>query len=633
MQFGLWAPRGHRRYLRWIGRLAAAALVSGAVVWGVYAWSQTIFLKETQDRARATLALYTEGLEGAFRKYEAIPELLARRAEVIALFRDKDAPAAVARANRLSEDVNRTTGAEATYFMDTDGHTFAASNWRGDLPFVGQNFSYRPYFQAAMEGRLGRYFALGTTSNKRGYYFAYPVKDEAETLGAVVVKVDVERIEAAWATGGDDVMVTDANGVVFITSRPEWRFKTLFPLSEAAIGQITRDRQYNLADLTPLDLAPWIAGGAASGLVRIRAGGRGPGPNAEARQATEYLVEARHVPEADWTVHILADTRSARAQVTTTVAISVLVCLIAILSAAIVEQHRRRLVDRIALERAAAERLEQNVRERTADLTETNLHLEREIAEREVTEAALRRTQEELVQAGKLAALGQMSAALSHEFNQPLAAIRSYAENAAMLIGRGRQEEASDNCARIRDLTGRMADISKHLNAFARKPRGQLGPVRLDQVIQDTLESLHGRLDAARARVELAGEARVPPVIAGRVRLQQVLTNLLLNALDAMANQAAPRIEITVEAAANQVRVAIRDHGDGIAQEVLPTIFDPFVTTKQVGSGLGLGLSISYNIVKDFGGSLSAANHPDGGALFVLELAAADVPAALAANA
>lgn len=604
-----------RRAGFWL-RATAMVLVGATVVWGAYLWAERFFLEQTREGARATLALYAQNLDGALRKYEAVPELLAGRGDVIQMFRNSRDPAVAARANALTSRVNRTIGAEDTYFMDADGLTFAASNWAGERSFVGKNYSFRPYFKQAMEGRLGRYFALGTVSLKRGFYFAYPVRAGAEILGAVVVKIAVDRIEAAWASGQDDVIVSDANGVVFISNRPEWRFRTLAPLSEAAVREIVDNRQYVLDDLKPLGLRAETVPGARFRLVRIDAappsGGR-PLP-------VEYLVESRAIPTAGWTVHILADTRLARTQIRAAVALAVLACLIALLLATVVAQRRRRLVERFDLQKAAAERLEHRVRDRTADLRATNVRLEREIAERETTEAVLRRTQDELVQAGKMAALGRMSAALSHEFNQPLAAIRSYAENAAKLIGRGRHREARENCGRIRDLTGRMAEISKHLSAFARKPRGQVGPVDLALVIEETLLVLKGRLEAAGARVEVRVPKGLPPVLAGRVRLNQVLTNLISNALDAMTDAPSPAIGISAETCARGVRLSIHDHGSGIAEDILPRLFDPFVTTKRVGEGLGLGLSISYNIVQDFNGALSAHNHADGGAVFVIEL-------------
>jgi two-component system C4-dicarboxylate transport sensor histidine kinase DctB len=213
-----------------------------------------------------------------------------------------------------------------------------------------------------------------------------------------------------------------------------------------------------------------------------------------------------------------------------------------------------------------------------------------------------------------------MSAALSHEFNQPLAAIRSYADNAQLLLERSREAEVSSNLRRIKDLTTRMADISKHLMTFARKPRRDLRPVVLAEVLDDTLDFLRTRLERAGAVVSIDQPDRGLTVRAGNVRLQHVILNLVSNALDAMQGQAAPRLDFTVRAQDERVTLSLRDHGPGIAEAELGRIFDPFFTTKDVGEGLGLGLSISYNMVKDFDGVLRAENHPAGGAVFTIEL-------------
>jgi two-component system C4-dicarboxylate transport sensor histidine kinase DctB len=307
----------------------------------------------------------------------------------------------------------------------------------------------------------------------------------------------------------------------------------------------------------------------------------------------------KEMPEAGWTLHVLASTTLAYSQTVTAMVVAALASALMLLIALVVLQRRARLVERIEYQRRASEELERRVEERTADL---------------------RRAQDDLVQAGKLAALGQMSAALSHEFNQPLAAIRSYADNAQLLIERNREAEACSNLGRIKDLTTRMADISKHLMTFARKPRSELRPVRLAEVLDDTLDFLRTRLERAGAEVSVDQPDRGLTVRAGRVRLQHVILNLVANALDAMKDQAAPRMEFALRAAGGRVTVTLRDHGPGIAEAELGQIFDPFFTTKDVGEGLGLGLSISYNIVKDFDGVLRAENHPEGGAVFTIEL-------------
>jgi len=582
--------------LRWALRLALALAACVGVVLLTQSWAEDLFLEQTRARAEAKLDLYASNLSGALGKYQSVPKLLALHSDVVELFQAHDDPEAQARANHMTEMVNRLTGAEDTYFMDADGLTFAASNWASDRPFVGNNFNFRPYFQEAMQGRLGRYFALGTTSGKRGYYFASQVSEPRERggriLGAVVVKVSLDEIEQVWAAGGDDdVIVTDPHGVIFISSEPAWRYRSLAPLDDAARQAIAETRRYESVDLRPLDLETRPRGAADAKLLAV-AGEAGA-------RLREYVMVSKEMPEAGWTLHVLSSTALARSQTVTAMLVAALASALTLLIVTVILQRRQRLVERIEYQRRASEELERRVEERTADL---------------------RRAQDDLVQAGKLAALGQMSAALSHEFNQPLAAIRSYADNAQMLIERKRDSEAMGNLKRIKDLTARMADISKHLMTFARKPRRDLRPVLLAEVLGDTLDFLRTRLERAGATVSIDQPDHGLAVMAGRVRLQHVILNLVANALDAMEGEKAPRLDFAVHEKNGRVILSLRDHGPGIPAETLGRIFDPFFTTKDVGEGLGLGLSISYNIVKDFDGVLRAENHPDGGAVFTIDL-------------
>lgn len=289
----------------------------------------------------------------------------------------------------------------------------------------------------------------------------------------------------------------------------------------------------------------------------------------------------------------------------------------ALLLAWAVWQRRARLAERLALQAAARADLERQVAERTADLTRANQDLHR--------------MQADLVQAGKLAALGRMSAALSHEINQPLAAARNYADSAGLLIDRGDLPRARENIGQILALIDRMAAIARHLRSVARKPNESLKVVDLAVVVQEALVIAQSRLAAAGAEVALDLPAGLPPVQGGPVRLQQVIVNVLSNAADAVEGTANRRIELSARAEGDEVVLTIRDHGPGVASAIADRIFDPFFTTKQVGSGLGLGLSISYNIMKDFEGDLRVANHPEGGAVFTLVLRPAR-PKALAAE-
>jgi two-component system C4-dicarboxylate transport sensor histidine kinase DctB len=338
------------------------------------------------------------------------------------------------------------------------------------------------------------------------------------------------------------------------------------------------------------------------------------------------MALAEPMDEAGWTVRVLLDTSSARAQALTGVAAALLVLSLAALATAILLQRRARVAERIRMQHAAQAELERRVAERTADLAAVNRRLKTEVSERRATEKQLRQTQSDLIQAGKLAALGQMSAALSHEFNQPLAAVRNYADNAAILIDRQRIAEARDNISRISALTERMAAISRHLRNFARKPNQKLRPVPLDQVITDTLEIVAWRLKAADAEIKVDLGAAPPVVRAGSVRLQQVLVNIISNAADAVEGLEDRRIDVAAREEGGKVLLTVRDRGPGVPEGIAERIFDPFFSTKGVGKGLGLGLSISYNIIKDFGGNLSVSRHPEGGTLLTIELTADRLP-------
>ena len=210
-----------------------------------------------------------------------------------------------------------------------------------------------------------------------------------------------------------------------------------------------------------------------------------------------------------------------------------------------------------------------------------------EIEERRAAEGRLRQTQAELVQAGKLAALGQMSAALSHEINQPLAAIKSYADNAATYLDRDCSAEARGNIETISSMADRVAAIAGHLRNFARRPKEHAGPVELLPIIDAAIDLMEPRLRATGTSVVYRPPTEPLWVIGGQVRLQQVIVNLLSNAVDAMEGQTARRIEVQLLTGTN-IRLTVCDHGPGFAQETLPQVFDPFFTTKPPGKGLGL---------------------------------------------
>lgn len=584
-------------------------------------YATALYLDQAAARGENTLGLAVTALRGQLARYEKLPELIADDPDIKEVVSDPGNRAKVAEINEFLKSVNGLLESSDIYVMLPDGVTLAASNYDQTPTFIGENFKYRPYFFDALAGGMGRFFALGTTSLKRGYYFGAPIRVDDAILGVVVFKVDIDVIEQGWRGSDYEIIVTDPEGIIFMTGRQDWLFSAIQPLTADRLARTEATRRY--ANATLRELSATRASSRSGHDLMTVAGPGGP---------REYLAVTQPMPEADWTVKVLLDTASPRAQALTVVAAMVLLIGLGAMGMAAWLQRRARLAERLQVQREAHELLERRVEERTADLAAVNARLEEEVTERRATERALRKTQSDLVQAGKLAALGQMSAALSHEFNQPLAALRNYADNARMLIERGRGSEAAETLGRVSKLTDRMATISRHLRNFARKPNQKLGPVPLETVVRDTLEIVGWRLKAADAElvVDLGPE---PPVArAGAVRLQQVLVNIISNAADAVERLPDRRIDLMARRQDDKVAITVRDRGPGIEGAIAGRIFDPFFSTKGVGKGLGLGLSISYNIVKDFGGSLSVEHHPEGGALVTIMLDSAEMPAREAAE-
>lgn len=604
---------------RWIGIVLVCLSLGGiALTRGSDLVAESYF-DEVAAQGGTTLRLAVSALGGHLSRYEPLPALMADHDDIEELVAHPDDQELRLRANIYLKSINDLLKSSDIYIMTLDGETIAASNYDGPASFVGQNFSYRPYFQDAAKGQQSKFFALGTTSHKRGYYFASPILFNGDIKGVIVFKVDIEGIEASFGNGENRIFVNDPEGIIFMTGTPEWLYAAIQPLTPERIARTESSRRYSDANLKQLAVTHGTFG--AQTLMTIQ----------EGQQEREYISLSQAMPEAGWTVNVLIDTSSIRTQVKTTmVAIVLCLCLVGALIAAML-QRRRRLRERLVHQAEAQAELERRVEERTADLARVNRDIKHEIAERRQTEKRLRKTQKDLIQAGKLAALGQMSAALSHEFNQPLAAAKTYAESASLLIERGRVEEASDNLKRISALIDRMAAIGKHLRNFARKPNEKLGPVSVESVVSDTLEIVNARLRAADARLLMDLGAMPLLVKAGPVRLQQVLVNIISNAADAVQGQEDRRIELTARQQGDKVTLSVRDYGPGVPPAIMERIFDPFFSTKGVGKGLGLGLSISYNIVKDFGGRLSVTNLPEGGARFDIELDA-DVPVEIAAE-
>jgi two-component system C4-dicarboxylate transport sensor histidine kinase DctB len=591
--------------------LVAIGLVAVALFMAVQHAALNFQLDQTLGRGRTTLRLASSALDGRLNRYRALPALIAGEGVVRELFAQPGDAARQQAADVYLRRINALLGSSDIYLMGLDGTTIAASNYADPVSFVGQNFSFRPYFQEALGGEDGHFFALGTTSDKRGYYFSAPVFLNGKVAGVVVFKIALDQVEASWRGNAEyEIVVVEPQSIIFLTSRPEWLYGSFRPLDAAALATTRRSRRYADTPLKQLPVRRLVTVGDHQ-LLDIDVGGK----------LRHYAALTHPMVTAGWNVEVLVDTLPAQTQAFMDALAAELVLGFFVLAGAIVLRERSRLAERIRVHREARAELEERVKLRTKDLALANVRLEEEVRERRDAEEQLRRTQSDLVQAGKLAALGQMSAALSHEFNQPLAALAVYADTAATYLDLDRTTEARENVSRMAHLVERLSTISRHLRSFARKPDEKLRPVPVEEVIGEVTDLLATRIAAAEASIEVDIDPEAGQVIAGNVRLQQVLLNLVSNALDVVGECDDRRITIAARPLGDQrAEITVADRGPGVPPAIRERIFDPFFTTKGPSKGMGLGLSISYNIIKDFGGVLAVREAAGGGAEFVIEL-------------
>ncbi|WP_296950027.1 ATP-binding protein [uncultured Massilia sp.] len=569
---------------------ACALVVAGAFFLGARRAHDDLM-----EQGHRQLQLMAPDLQSLLERFETLPFVLGQQRELANALAHADDPDTVARMNATLQAIQRQAQVGALYLMDRDGLTIAASNWDQPLGFVGKNFSYRPYFSEALAGRAGRFYGIGTNTGEAGYFIAQPVYRNGSAGGPVdgviAVKITLDEFERTWASSEDPILLADRHGVIFRTNRPAWRYHSLHPLSAATRAELARTQQYMGQALAPV--------GEPAGPYVTRAVGRlgwqlmlFPGRGRELRAGAQWALAAALLLAcagvSGWALH----------------------------------QRRRRLQERTesraALQRAAHD-LERRILDRTEELSQTNRHLEQKYAKLQEAERLLRSTRDEFVQAGKLAMLGQMAAGMTHELNQPLAAIRAFADNGRTFLARGMVEQAAGNLGHIGDAAARMGAIIAQLKGFARKDEA-IASVDLARSVQASAFLLESDFRRHGAALSIDTGAAPLHVTGNAVRIEQVLINLLRNALDAVGDAPRKQVDVTMAREDGWAVVRIRDTGPGISAEVAAHLFEPFFTTKPSGQGLGLGLAISSSIVQAMNGRLAAHNHDGGGAQFELRL-------------
>ncbi|MGH1355386.1 MAG: sensor histidine kinase [Thalassovita sp.] len=530
------------------------------------------FTQNTRNRAELRLALYGGNLLSELRRNAIVPQLLARDAALIGALNSGDYSQSTQRLISFVDEI----GAASLMLLDKDGRAVAAT----DRNRLGSQHRQDAYFLNAVRASDTVFTVLRRDSG--GYSFTYSrrINSQSEVAGVIMVEVDLQKFERAWAGISDAVMVSDSTGTIILASEPRWRGSSedealRVDPPESAIQRAIQAT----ADWTAVPADAYVQGEAV------------------------MRMDSR-IPFRGWRITSFTTYDSVREKVNGFLALEIMG--FAILLALAFYFLSRKTALRMAL-----------FQRESAGLRALNARLRREIAERERVQETLAVAEQTLAQSQKLAALGEMSAAVSHELNQPLAAMKTYLAGAKLLLNRNRPEEALSSFQRIDDLIGRMGSITRQLKSYARKGGDQFQEVDMGDALSSALSMMEPQLKNRHVRISRAVPESPVKVMADRVRVEQVMINLLRNALDATQSEDLPEIDIIL-AAGETATLTVRDNGHGI--DDLDELFEPFYTTKKPGEGVGLGLAISSGIVSDLGGRLTARNAEGGGAVFEMQL-------------
>lgn len=580
-------------------RVAFAIVVSLAVLAATYMLALQKASNDIRKASERQLQIIALDLGSVLDKFETLPYALGFQSDVVQALTRPGEHSVIERLNQALQLIQRQSKVVAIYMLDRNGTTLASSNWDTAASFVGRDFAFRPYFSEAIKGHAGRFYGIGNATNIPGYFISQPIYASAaehgkgSPLGVMVVKIDLTEFEHTWGSSEDPITLSDRSGVVFLSNRPAWNYHSLYQLD----GKIQRDlagtHQYADQAITPISALP----------KQLRAG------------FGDHV--ARTIGRLGWQLMLFpSQTRIVRIATLWTLAAALLLAVAGISWWALY-QRRRRLEERLM----SAEYLDRTIAQRTQELIVANHTLEAKFAKLQETEQLLRSTQNQLIQSGKLTMLGQMAAGVAHELSQPLAAIRAFADNAIIFLQRKLVGKASENLAHISNASARMGKIIGQLNGFARNSYDTVAEIDLQKSIEAAALLMSNEFKTHG--VSLLIDIRHPAKVVGdAVRTEQVLINLLRNALDAVENAQQKKVWLILELEpqAGEAIIRIRDSGCGIPAQVALHLFEPFFTTKPPGKGLGLGLVISSSIVQAMNGRLQANNHIDGGAEFVLSL-------------
>ncbi|PIE08774.1 MAG: two-component system sensor histidine kinase [Rhodobacterales bacterium] len=566
-------PSLQRMSLRARVVLAGLFSLAIAVVWVSNGWLTARYTETTRSRAELRMALYSGNLLSELQRNSVVPLLLSRDPALMGALASQDYVTSSQRLISYKDEI----GAASMVLLDSDGRVVAATQ-REQL---GSNRRGTQYFVNALRSSDTVFTTVHNETGSYGFTYARKIELQNDLLGVIVVEVDLAQFEQGWAGVQDAVMVTDSAGQVILATEPRWRGK----LEAAALTVVSPTAAIQRAIRATAD---WPALPADPLFV-----------------GSDVLRQDSRIPFQGWRMTTFTTYASVRERVNGVLALE-------IMGFAILLAATFYVISRRATSRSLVLQIE------SAELRAVNEALRREVSERQKAEANLQVAEQTLAQSSKLAVLGEMSAAVSHELNQPLAAMKTYLAGAKLLLQRKRPDEALSSFQRIDDLIERMGAITRQLKSYARKGGEAFEELDVRSSVSAALAMMEPQLKRRQVRITRNVPRDPVKVMGDRVRLEQVLINLLRNAIDATKTAEAPQIDILLTRDSDSARISVRDNGPGVAD--LDKLFEPFYTTKAPGDGVGLGLAISSGIVSDLGGRLTARNWTEGGAVFEVEL-------------
>jgi two-component system C4-dicarboxylate transport sensor histidine kinase DctB len=471
--------------------------------------------------------------------------------------------------------------------MDNEGLTLASSNYQqqAHLSFMNKNYGFRPYFKAAIEGNDGAYFAVGATTGLPGYFISSPVLDErGHVIGVLAAKIDAAMLSVIWQSTKDLGFISNNTGVIILSSKNAWLYQTIAPLTAMQINRIRSQKQFSGKLLPAFSWRP-----IDDLLVAV--------------EEKEYLYTPHKIGSSGWVLHLLSDPAEAKKNAAF-VALVVSALSLLLLSWGLTVRSR---TIKQSLLKSELNR---------EQLVHMNDNLEAEISERHRAEKRLSSAQKKLVQASRMAALGQLSAAVIHELGQPLAAFKNYL-TAAEMDPDG--EDMRLLLANLDSVAMRMQSTTSQLRFFSRPDETKFALVDLNQVVSSAIELTRAQCHNAKVSLQWASKNSGQASVLGQsLRLEQVIVNLLINAFAAVSEGG--QVLISLEHKQGNWLLKVADNGAGFGYQDPEELFEAFYTTKASTDGMGLGLAISAAIVNEHHGQIWAQNSSQGGAEFVVTI-------------